>query len=132
MVCLPDLYLLFSHELTGQQKKEAYEELGVSKIYSLPDNLKALWSQIPPEISELASYLKPLKEWLDSQIREGDYILIQGDFGATFLMVNWAFAQNCRPIYATTRRKVVEIRNNEEVITNRVFEHVRFRLYEKE
>jgi len=47
---LPDLYLLFSHELTDQQKKEAYEELGVSKIYSLPDNLKALWSQIPPEI----------------------------------------------------------------------------------
>ena len=73
---MPDLYLLFSHELTDQQKKEAYEELGVSKIYSLPDNLKALWSQIPPEISELASYLKPLKEWLDSQIREGDYILI--------------------------------------------------------
>ena len=127
---MPDLYLLFSHELTEQQKKEAYAELGVGEIHYLPDDLKGLWSQIPPEIHELSSYLQPIQEWLSNQIREGDYLLIQGDFGATFLMVQWSFARKCRPIYATTRRKVIEVRNNQEIITHRVFEHVKFRLYE--
>ncbi|NLY74342.1 MAG: hypothetical protein GX075_03475 [Firmicutes bacterium] len=127
---MPDLYLLFSHELTEQQKREAYAELGVGEIHYLPDNLKGLWSQIPPEIPEVAGYLQPIQEWLSNQILEGDYILIQGDFGATFLMVQWAFARNCVPIYATTSRKVIEVRNDQEIVTNRVFEHVKFRLYE--
>ena len=128
---MSDLYLLFSHELTEPQKREAYAELAIREIHCLPDDLKELWSQIPPEIPEVAGYLQPILEWLDNQIQEGDYILIQGDFGATFLMVQWAFARNYRPIYATTRRKVIEVCNDHEIITNRVFEHIKFRLYEK-
>jgi hypothetical protein len=128
---LPDLYLLFSHELTEQQKREAYAELEVGEIHYLPDDLKGLWSQIPPELPEVAGYLQPIQEWLSNQIREGDYLLIQGDFGATFLMVQWAFDRNCVPIYATTRRRAIEVRNDQEIITSRVFEHVMFRLYER-
>lgn len=48
MIYLPDLYLLFSHELTEQQEREAYEELGVKEIYYLPSDLKVFWSKIPP------------------------------------------------------------------------------------
>lgn len=128
---LPDLYLLFSHELTAQQGKEAYEQLGIEKIYYLPDNLKAIWSEIPPDIPSVSGYLSPVREWLKKQVKNGDYILIQGDFGATYTMVRWCFANNCKPIYATTRRKVVESRYNEEITKSRVFEHVRFRLYEE-
>lgn len=129
---MPDLYLLFSHELTDQQTREAREDLGVKEIYYLPDDLKALWSQIPPEISEVAEYVQPVKEWLERRVNEGDYIIIQGDFGATYQIVKWAFSKNLRPIYATTKRKAVEIRNKEKIITNRVFEHVRFRFYEQD
>jgi len=129
---MPDLYLLFSHELTNKQKREAYEDLGVKDIYYLPDDLKALWSQIPTEIPKVAEYIRPVKEWLDRRLNEGDYIIIQGDFGATYQMVKWAFCKKCRPIYATTKRKAAEIRNKEEIITNRVFEHVRFRFYEQD
>ncbi len=129
---MPNLYLLFSHELTDRQKKEARRDLGVKQIYYLPDDLKKLWSQIPPEIPEITEYVQPVKEWLTRRLNEGDYVLIQGDFGATYQMVQWAFSQNCRPIYATTKRKIVEIYNNEEIITNRVFEHVRFRFYKQD
>ncbi|MBO8126746.1 MAG: hypothetical protein H0Z38_05860 [Firmicutes bacterium] len=129
---MPDLYLLFSHELTDQQKRDAYEVLGVREIYYLPENLQILWSQIPPEIPEVAGHIQPIKRWLENRVKQGDYLLVQGDFGATYLMVKWAFSRNCRPIYATSQRKIIkEAYNNEEVITHRLFEHVRFRLYEK-
>src|SRR5690554_1401835 len=91
VIYLADLYLLFSHELTEKQKRKAYEELTIREIHDLPDDLKGLWSQIPPEIPEVSGYLQPILEWLDNQVQEGDYLLIQGDFGATFWMVQWAF-----------------------------------------
>lgn len=79
----------------------------------------------------MKKYVQPIKEWLERKINEGDYILIQGDFGMTYQLVKWAFSKNCRPIYATSKREVVEIRNKEKIITNRVFKHVRFRFYEQ-
>jgi hypothetical protein len=130
VIILPELYLLFSHELTDQQKKDA-RELGVKEVYYLPDDLKTIWSQIPPEIQNIKDYIEPVKKWLTSRIKAGDYILIQGDFGATYQMVRWAFAKGLRPIYATTERKVVEIRNGDKVNSKKVFEHVRFRFYDQ-
>ncbi|HHW48438.1 MAG TPA: hypothetical protein GXX14_07465 [Clostridiaceae bacterium] len=129
---MPDLYLVFSHELSESQKKEAYERLGVKDILGLPDNLKAIWSQIPADIPCVSEYIEPVREWLEKNIREGDYILIQGDFGATYLLVKWAFSKNCTPLYATTERIVTETHNGEKVIVSRVFEHVRFRFYEQD
>jgi hypothetical protein len=127
---MSDLYLLFSHELLEQQKREAYEDLDVKDIYSLPPDIKEIWSQIPPGVPKLEEYLLPIKKWLEKRLNEGDYILIQGDFGATYLMVRWAFSKNCKPIYATTERKALEVYENGVVIIKKVFQHVRFRLYE--
>lgn len=132
MVYLPDLYLLVSHKLTDQQKREAYEGLGVKEIHYLPDDLKILWSQIPPDIPSITGYIESVKEWLAGRVKEGDYIIIQGDFGATYQMVSWAFSKGLIPIYATTERKVGESRDGEKISTKRVFEHVRFRFYEKD
>lgn len=129
MVYLPDLYLLFSHELTGLQKREA-RELGVKEIYYLPDDLKTIWSKIPPEIPDIKDYIQPVKEWLASRVKAEDYILIQGDFGAAYQLVRWAFAKGLRPIYATTERKVVENRDGDKVNSKKVFKHVRFRFYD--
>jgi hypothetical protein len=128
---LPDLYLLFSHRLTDQQNIDAHEDLGVKEIYHLPEDLKVLWSHIHPDLAAIKDYIHPVKEWLTSRIKAGDYILIQGDFGATYQMVRWAFAKGLRPIYATTERKVVEIRNGDKVNSKKVFEHVRFRFYDQ-
>lgn len=109
---------------------EAYKNLGVEKIYYLPDYLRSMWSQIPPDIPEIREYIQPIKEWLEGKVKKGDYMLVQGDFGATYQMVKWAFSKNYRPIYATTKRTAVEMRQDEKIITNRQFEHVRFRFYE--
>lgn len=129
---MPALYLLFSHYLTEEQEKEAEEALGINEIYYLPDNLQVLWSQIPPELPIVGDYIQPIKEWLKCRVQKGDYLLVQGDFGATYLLVKWAFSVDCIPIYATTQRKVrTETHESKEIIINRTFAHVRFRKYEK-
>jgi len=38
----------------------------------------------------------------------GDYVLIQGDFGAVYIKVNFAFSVDLIPVYSTTEREVVE------------------------
>lgn len=124
--------MIFSHELTEPQQKEAYEAFGAEAIYALPQELNQLWSNIPAALPELAGFLRPVTQWLESQVHEGDFLLIQGDFGATYLMIEWGFRHKCIPVYATTERKVIkEVLGNNEVVTHRVFEHVQFRRYER-
>ena len=127
---MPELFLIFSHKLTEPQVKEAVEELGVEGVHYLPDELQEIWSNIPPELTYVSEHIQPIKNWLHNKVREGDYLLIQGDYGATYQMVKWAFANKCVPIYAATDRKTVETLENGKVIISRLFEHVRFRFYE--
>lgn len=104
----PNLFLLFNHRFTAAQHNAAQEQLGVRKIITLPPELQQLWSQIPPELAELATYLAPIRDWLAAQALVGDYVLIQGDFGATYLMVHFALNHDLIPVYATTSRLATE------------------------
>ncbi len=104
----PSLFLIFNHTFTAAQEQAAAGQLGVGEIVALPPELQALWSQVPPELPELRHYLQPLCRWLAAQAQPGDVVLIQGDFGATYLMVNFALAQGLIPVYATTRRQARE------------------------
>ncbi len=104
----PTLFLIFNHAFTPGQEQAAVRQLGVGRIVALPPELQELWSQIPPDVAEIAAYLQPVQEWLASQARPGDFVLIQGDFGATYLLVNFARQHNLIPVYATTRRQALE------------------------
>ncbi|WP_456372838.1 CRISPR-associated protein Csx20 [Methanocaldococcus sp.] len=123
------MFLLFSHNLTNDQIKDAKENLKVNKFIYLPKELQNIWSNIPPEVEDITDYLKPIKEFLKNNANDGDYVLIQGDFGATYNMVNYAFENNLIPIYATTKRVVKEVIEDGKVITIREFKHCRFRKY---
>jgi hypothetical protein len=127
------LFLLFSHSLTEDQKQDAQDSLGVSEFVSLPDDLQKLFSNVPPELEELDEYLDPIINWIDNHAYdESDYILIQGDYGATvslnkYLSYRESFAT---PIYATTERMSVDtIQEDGSIVTTRVFKHKRFRKY---
>ncbi|CAB3289517.1 conserved protein of unknown function [Methanocaldococcus lauensis] len=126
---MPKMFLLFSHNLTDDQIKDAKENLKVDKFIYLPKELQNIWSNIPPEVEDITDYLKPIKEFLKNNANDGDYVLIQGDFGATYNMVSYAFENNLIPIYATTKRVVKEVIENGKVITIREFKHCRFRKY---
>lgn len=124
------LHLLFNHTLTQEQLSDAKASLLCYVIVSLPKELQELWSSVPPNLKSLEEYLKPIKEYVSTNIQKDDFVLVQGDFGATYMMVNFVKSLGAKPIYATTSRDVVEIREGDKVIKKSIFRHERFREYE--
>ncbi|MDY0093895.1 MAG: CRISPR-associated protein Csx20 [Candidatus Vecturithrix sp.] len=125
------LFLLFSHALTAEQAYDARAALQVQDILSLPKDLQQRWSNVPPDLETIGDHLRPVLDWLNEQARPGDYVLIQGDFGAVYRAVRFALEHGLTPLYATTTRRVKETRlPNGQVESHRVFQHVRYRKYE--
>ncbi len=126
----PALLLLFNHTLTEIQTADARRTLGVQAIIALPEDLRRIWCQIPADQPSIYGHLAPLREWVSLTARTDDFILIQGDFGATWLMVQFAMQHGLVPVYATTRREATETRlpDGTTQITHH-FRHVMFRRY---
>lgn len=124
------LLLLFNHTLTRDQQDAAQRELGITQIVTPPLLQQQLWSNIPADAELLLPFIEPLVTWLRDVGTEGDYILIQGDFGACFLMINQALNLGMIPIYSTTARQATEVHQDDgRVRLEHVFQHVRFRQY---
>jgi len=126
------LFLLFSHSLTREQQQDAQDSLGVSEFVSLPVELQQVFSNIPPELEDLDEYLKPIVNWIKQNCsNQKNYILIQGDFGATYSLVSHCKELNyAKPVYATTERKSVDtVQDDGSIATQRIFKHKRFREY---
>jgi hypothetical protein len=129
---IPKMLLLFSHELTEDQIQDANKSLGVTSFISLPVDLQDLWRNVPPTKPSLNDFLKPFRKWVGESANQGDCVLIQGDFGAVYSMVNYSFSLGVVPLYATTERISIETRTSENMIrSERTFRHKMFRKYEK-
>jgi len=125
------VFLLFSHQLTPQQIEELENSFMVDKIVYLPKKLQDVWSNIPPELPAIKDYLQDIFLWLKGNSNPGDLVLVQGEFGAVFQVVNFCFKEGLVPIYATTKREVAEeILDDGTVQVSRKFSHVRFREFE--
>ncbi len=130
---MANLIILFNHSLTPTQITDAKENLHIKEIITPPVDLREMWANIPPDIADLSqthNYVT-VQNWLLKNGTAGDYVLIQGDFGATYLMVRFAFKQGHIPIYSTTRRQAEEQHSIDGSVkmTHR-FNHVRFRCYQ--
>lgn len=127
---MKNLFLLFNHQLTSTQKQDAKSSLKVGEIISPPPDISTLWAQLPPGAETLAPLLAHVQQWLQSHSTVGDFVLIQGDFGATFLMVEFSREQGLVPVYSTTERRAVEEHCEDgSVRMSHKFHHVRFRRY---
>lgn len=127
-----NLIILFNHTLTNEQELEAKNDLLVSDFLYPNQDVRSLWSSIPADSEKLSDYLENVKKWLFETAKKDDYVLIQGDFGATYILVQFAFNLGLIPIYSTTKRVVQEEKcESGEVKISRVFKHVMFRKYEK-
>lgn len=125
------MLLLFSHELTVDQREDADVSLAINEFVPLPLGLHELWRNIPPMKPLLSDYLEPFRGWVKENANLGDYMLIQGDFGAAYSMVNFAFSAGLIPVYATTERESVETQMPDGgVKLERIFKHRMFRRYE--
>jgi hypothetical protein len=124
------VFLFFNHTLTRGQHEALHRELAISEVISPPEDLGLLWAVIPPDSPTLKDILVPVCSWLKNRAAPGDFILVQGDFGACYLLVQYAFQNGLIPIYSTTRRRAEE-RHLEDgsVRIEHTFKHVIFRRY---
>ena len=123
-------FLIFSHRLTEQQILDAKSKLGIKEFIYLPRSLQEIWSQIAPEFELPINNLNKILEFLQNKSKNGDYVLVQGDFGATYYLVSFCFKNNLIPVYSTTKRIIVEEKNVEgKTLKTNMFEHVGFRKY---
>jgi hypothetical protein len=126
----PSLLLIFNHTPSELQLGDARASLGVEKIAALPEYLAPFWDSVPPEADSINDHLKSIRQWVAEASSAGDYILIQGDFGATYLMVRFALEKGLIPIYSTTERVAAEEHKEDGSVTlTHHFRHVRFRKY---
>ena len=121
------MYLLFSHKLTDAQIEDA-KKLGVDEFVYLPEDLQRKFSNIPPELESVKKYAKDFEKFLENA-KSGDYVLIQGDFGLTCHLVNFAKSKGLIPVYATTKRISKDIKKDGKIIKISEFKHIKFRRY---
>ena len=122
------MFVLLSHCLTEAQYKDA---TNVLKVHSFVTLESTVWSNIPVDAENVSCFLEELQQCILKSAEENDFLLVQGDYGATVVMVNFAFKHKLIPVYATTQRRVNEIIVGNKVKSIRTFEHVRFRNYIK-
>ncbi len=122
-----NMILIFSHELTTTQIDDARKSLGVSDFIKMPKALQDKWSNIPPELSNLGEFIAEFKNFIKTNAKIGDVALVQGDFGATYSIVNFCKKNGIKTIYATTKRTIKESMVGDKVVKNSIFEHVKFR-----
>ncbi len=124
------LIAVLNHEMTDDQTRDAYKSLRVNEIENIPVELKALWANIPPDEPYIAHHLAKIREWLFATASTGDYVLVQGDFGACFIIATFAIHEGLIPVYSTTSRVAEEAAQPDgSVALRHVFRHVMFRKY---
>ena len=123
-------FLIFSHQLTQQQRADLHNNWQVREVIYLPPELASVWSGIPPDAVELKPLLRSIVSWLRAAANPRDLVLIQGDFGATYILVEECLRLNLIPVYSTTKRTLREnALPNGDIRQERFFKHVLFRVY---
>lgn len=124
------MHLFFSHTLTDEQVNDAQESLGVQMFANLSEPLLNKWKNIPVDKESIKMFMEQFCEYIDNETTEGEYILIQGDYGAVYFLVNYSLKQRLIPVYSTTERKVITEKIGNKIVKKSEFQHVRFRRYE--
>lgn len=124
------MLLIFSHELTDLQKKDATLYLGIEHFLSLPCDLQKNWSDVSPKGELPKKELQKIIDWIVGNSSKGDYLLVEGDFGATYYIVNYCLKNSLLPVYSTTNRiHDFEYRADGSVKNEHIFKHINFREY---
>lgn len=121
--------ILLNHELTELQNRELRQTWGVENLLLPNDTSANLWKSVPAGYTIPQTLIKTLLEWLTAITKEQDIVVVQGEFGLTYYIVNWCFEHHRVPLYATSQRKMTETIRGDKVLSRREFVHVSFRRY---
>lgn len=128
---MANVLVLLSHPLTDEQIEELRDISGdAGDIIRMPEELQAIWKQIDIDDSYRKKRMR-IFDWLSRQSTAGDYILVQGEWGTTYAVVDWCFKFQRIPIFAFAERRVIEEQTgSKEIIKKSVFVHRRFARYD--
>lgn len=116
-------FIFFSHQLTEKQTQEIKNNLKCDEIIYLPKDLQYKWSNVEDDsFDKISSFLR-------EKSQENDYALIQGEWGLTYKMINFAKEIGVNPIYAKTKREAIEEKDGEKIKKISYFEHIKFEKY---
>lgn len=127
---MPRTFCLLNHQLTPKQLEELKLKFQSTSVICSPEFLAQKWSQITPEESR-EMVADAVINWLqENHAEQGDLFIIQGEFGCTFTLVDYALQHGLVPLYATTVRRAKESREGEQVRREYIFEHAGFKKYQ--
>ena len=121
-------YCLLNHTLTEAQLAELKERYHSIRVVYPPVDISAAWSQLPPGLSYDTNTIRSVISWLDVA-ETGDTVILQGEAGSTFILVDYLLSRGLVPLHAVTRRVSSESNEGEDVKKSLVFRHVCFRPY---
>lgn len=121
------VFCLMNHSLTQKQIAELTDVYKCKEIVYPEETISSLWSQV--NSTNEKDVIQSVIFWLKAA-KDGDYLIIQGEFGLTFTLVDYALKEKLIPIYATSKRIAKESRVGETVHREYIFEHICFKKYE--
>ena len=90
--------LIFKDSLDEEQKKELITKFKISKISKLTIEVAKEWQNLKNDKNKETN-IKRFKEIIEKNIDFGDVLLINGEIGITFEIVNWAKEKGIIVIY---------------------------------
>jgi hypothetical protein len=122
--------VVLNHQLSPEQREDARRRWGVYEFLTMPPHLAATWANIDPHGALDLDVATAIVDWVRSVAPVGSPVVVQGEAGMTFEVVNRLIVAGYVPVYATSERKVVEtVLPDGSTETRRIFEHVQFRAY---
>ena len=125
---MQNAFCLLNHKLTPNQEAELHSSFGAERIMYPPPEVAELWSTIPTDLEITKTHLAPFTAWLQ-EAAEGDVVILQGEFSATFALVDFSLSRGLIPLCAASKRVTRETKEGETVHKQIIFEHVCFRRY---
>lgn len=121
-------FLLWSHNASSEQVQDLKINWKIDKIFELPAELRSIWSQVPVRDINWNIYVSKICEWVKGHSQKNDLVVVQGEYGLTYYMVDWCKANNLLPVYSLTERNSVEEKKiTGEIIKVSKFVHCGFR-----
>ena len=121
------MFLFFSHILTETQIQEAKTRYDIDTFVYLPENIQKQWSQIEPYGESI--YMTDFYDFLTKNAAKDDFVLIKGDYGAVYNLVNYAFSLELNPVYSTTVRGKSINTSDDDKLSLDAYKHCRFRRF---
>lgn len=122
------LLLLFSHKLNEEQIVELKTNFNIKTIISLNEEYQKIWSNVDIN-DKYEENLEKIKKYTISTLSHLDYVIIQGEWGYTYKMVNFCKENGLIPIYSFSKRNATEIERDGFIKKISLFKHIKFIKY---